>query len=63
MTIPNFSGDEDKDEISPGEWLRMIRKNYKAPSSTGIYLNGEAGNWWYSLDKGIGRSATWEVFE
>jgi hypothetical protein len=52
MTIPNFSGDEDKDEISPGEWLRMIRKNHKTPSLVGIYLNGEAGNWWYSLDEG-----------
>jgi hypothetical protein len=26
MTIPNFSGDEDKDEISPREWLRMVKE-------------------------------------
>jgi hypothetical protein len=26
MAIPNFSGDEDKDEINPIEWLRMIKK-------------------------------------
>jgi hypothetical protein len=26
MAIPKFTGDEDKDEIDPGEWLRMIKK-------------------------------------
>jgi hypothetical protein len=63
MTIPNFTRDEDKDEISLEEWLKMIRKNRKAPSLVGIYLNGEAGNWWYSLDEGTRQSTTWEVFE
>jgi hypothetical protein len=63
MAILNFSGDEDKDEISLGEWLRMIRKNHTTPSLVGIYLNGEVDNLWYSLDEGTRRSATWEVFE
>jgi hypothetical protein len=63
MTIPNFSGDEDKDKISPGEWLRMIRKNCKTPYGVCIYLNGEADKWWYSFDKDTRRSTTWEVFE
>jgi hypothetical protein len=63
MTIPNFSGDEDNDEISPGEWLRMIKKNCKTPFGAGICLNGEAGKWWYSFDEGTRRSTTWEVFE
>jgi hypothetical protein len=26
MEIPNFSGDEDKDEIGPMEWLRMVKE-------------------------------------
>ena len=63
MTIPNFSGDEDKDEISPGEQLRTIRKNRKTSYLVGIYFNGEVGNWWYRLDGVTRRSATWEVFE
>jgi hypothetical protein len=41
----------------------MIRKNRKTPSLVGIYLNGEASNWWYNLDESTRRSATWEVFE
>jgi hypothetical protein len=51
MAIPSFNGDEDKDEINPREWLRMIRKNCKTPSGVGLYLNVEACKWWYSFDK------------
>jgi hypothetical protein len=31
MEIPNFSGDEDKDEINPMEWLRMIKETDLSP--------------------------------
>jgi len=42
MEIPRFSRDEDTHEINPKEWLRMIRKNCKAPFGVGLDLNGEA---------------------
>jgi hypothetical protein len=32
MEIPQFSGDEDKDEINPMEWLRMENKIIITPS-------------------------------
>jgi len=50
MKIPIFSGNEDKDEIGPREWLKMIRKNFKTPSLVGIYFNGDVAKWWYILD-------------
>jgi hypothetical protein len=43
MEIPNFSGDEDKDEINPMEWLRMIKKTMiKTPFGESNYFYGEA---------------------
>jgi hypothetical protein len=31
MAIPRFTGDEDKDEINPMEWLRMVKEYDKTP--------------------------------
>jgi hypothetical protein len=63
MAIPSFSGDEDKDEINPGEWLRMIKENNLSPLKVVFYLRGEAFKWWDSLDEGTKNSPTWENFE
>jgi hypothetical protein len=64
MAIPKFTGDEDKDEINPMEWLRMIKKYFKTPFIGRIkYLSGEYFKWWDSLDEGTKLSPTWENFE
>jgi hypothetical protein len=44
MTMPIFSGDQDKDEINPREWLTMINKNYLKPFITTTFLTSEAFN-------------------
>jgi hypothetical protein len=31
MAIPKFTGDKDKDEIDPVEWLRMVKEHCKDP--------------------------------
>jgi hypothetical protein len=51
MEIPYFSGDKDKNEINPMEWLRMIRKTCKTPFGVSNYFYGEAQEWWMSIDK------------
>jgi hypothetical protein len=53
MAISKFIGDEDKDEIYPREWLRMIKKNNLRPLITIFYLRGESFKWWDILDEGI----------
>jgi hypothetical protein len=42
MTIPNFCGEEDKDEINLVEWLRTIKENGKTPLEESDYFYGEA---------------------
>jgi hypothetical protein len=32
MEIPKFTGDEDKDEINPMEWLRLVKEYGMNPS-------------------------------
>jgi hypothetical protein len=49
MKIPSFSRDEDKDEINPREWLRLIKEN-NLLLKVGFSLRGEAFRWWDSLD-------------
>jgi hypothetical protein len=67
MEIPNFSGDEDKYEINPMEWLRMI-KEYgmmisMSPSGVSFYFLGGASKWWKILDEDTRLYSTWEKFE
>jgi len=52
MAIPRFTRDEDKDEINPVEWLRMVKENCKTPFTTSLKLDDEYFNQWYSLDEG-----------
>jgi hypothetical protein len=51
MEIPKFTGDEDKDEINPMEWLRMVKEYDMNPSRESNYFFGEAWKWWMSIDK------------
>jgi hypothetical protein len=32
MEIPEFTRDEDKDEINPIEWLRLVKEYNRNPS-------------------------------
>ena len=63
MTIPNFSGDEDKDEINPIEWLRMKKKTDVSPFGEDFTFRGEASKWWDSLDEDTKLHSTWEESE
>jgi hypothetical protein len=38
MEIPQFTGDEDKDEINPMEWLRMEKEYDMTPSRKNIFF-------------------------
>jgi hypothetical protein len=55
MTIPNFNGDEDKDEITPIESLRMVNEDCMRisiiPCGTSFYFLGGYHKWWISLDE------------
>jgi chromosome segregation ATPase len=63
MEIPKFIGDEDKDEINPMEWLRMVKEYGMTPSRERIYFFGEAWKWWMSIDNDTRLNITWEAFE
>jgi hypothetical protein len=55
MTIPNFSGHEDKDEINPMEWLRMVKEYCMRTSKIpcGAYFSFLGGDYkcWRILDE------------
>jgi hypothetical protein len=38
MAIPKFTGDEDKDEINPMEWLRMVKEYDMNPSNKKLFF-------------------------
>jgi hypothetical protein len=67
MTITNFSGDEDKDEISPREWLRLVKEYFMRIGINHFLLSfsfsGEVHKWWRTLDEDIRFHSTWEEFE
>jgi hypothetical protein len=44
MAIPTFIEDEDKDEINPMAWLRMINKPEFKPCLAVFYFQGESSN-------------------
>jgi hypothetical protein len=51
MAIPRFIGDEDKDEINPMEWLRLVKEYYRNPLTTRNFFLGEYLKWWKSIDE------------
>jgi hypothetical protein len=63
MTIPRFTGDENKDEINPMEWLSLIKEYDRNPLTTRIYSFGEDQKYWMSIDKVTKWNLTWEKFE
>jgi len=63
MEIPYFSGDKDKNEINPEEWLRIIMKTFKTLFGASNQFYGESQEWWMSIDKDTRRNTTWDVFE
>jgi hypothetical protein len=60
MTIPKFTGDEDKDEIDQVKWLRMINEHDKDPLQESLKFDGENYKWWISLEEDIRLYSTWE---
>ena len=60
MAIPQFTRDEDKDEINPMEWLRMEKEYDMTPSRTKHYFSSESWNWWMSIDFDTRWNMTWE---
>jgi len=63
MKIPQFTGDKDKDEISPMEWLMMVKEYDMTPSRTKNCFSGESWNWWMSIDKDNNWKMSWEEFQ
>jgi hypothetical protein len=49
MTIPKFIGDEDKYEINPKEWLKIVKEHYKDNFQASLKFDGEGYKWWRSL--------------
>jgi hypothetical protein len=41
MEIPKFTGDEDKNEINPMEWLRLVKEYDRDPLIVRSYFFGE----------------------
>jgi hypothetical protein len=63
MTIHRFTRDEDKDEINPMEWLRMVKEPCRTIFGASLEFDGESFKWRDNLDEGTGFSPTWENFE
>jgi hypothetical protein len=49
MEIPSFSGDEDKDEINPEKWLRMVKEDILGPCRESFCFSREDSKWWNNL--------------
>jgi hypothetical protein len=63
MAIPRFTGNEDKDEMNPMEWLRLVKEYGRNPLTRIIYFFGESLKWWKSIDEYTRWNLTWEEFE
>jgi hypothetical protein len=67
MSIPNFCGDEEKDEINPMEWLRMVKEDRMrtgiSPCGACFSFWGRSHKWWRILDEDTRLHSTWEEFE
>jgi hypothetical protein len=67
MTIPNFSVDEDKDEISPMECLRTVKEYCMrigiSPCGASFSFLGGAHKWWRSLNEDTRLHFRWKEFE
>ena len=63
MEIPKFTGDEDKDEINPMEWLRLVKQYNMTLIKERDYFFDEYWKWWMSVDQNTRWHCTWEGFE
>ena len=63
MEIPKFTGDEDKYEINPMEWLRLVKEYNMTAMKERYYIFYEALKWWMSVDQNTRWNYTWEEFE
>jgi hypothetical protein len=51
MATHKFTRNEDKDEINPMEWLRLVKEYGMYPSEVERYFFGESWKWWMIIDK------------
>ena len=58
--MPIFSGDNDKYEINPLEWLKRIRKKYITSYGEKFQYSGEVEKWWMSIHNFNRKYITWE---
>ena len=63
MKIPQFTEDKDKDEISPMEWLMMVKEYDMTTSRTKNCFSSESWNWWMSIDEDNNWKMSWEEFQ
>jgi hypothetical protein len=63
MAIPNFCGDEDKNEINPKEWLRMVKKTDLIHFGAEFLFSVGDSMWWNSFDEDNRPYSAWEKFE
>ena len=63
MEIPKFTGDEDKDEINPMEWLKLVKEYNMNHTKARDYFFDEAWKWWMSVDQSTRWHCIWEEFE
>jgi hypothetical protein len=63
MELPNFIGDEYKDEINTMEWLRLVKDYNMTPRKERDYFFDEAWKWWMIDDQNTRWHCTWEEFE
>ena len=63
MGIPKFTGDEDKYEINPMEWLRLAKEYNMTPRKARDQFFDESWKWWMSVDQNTIWHCTWKEFE
>ena len=63
MTISKFTGDEDKDEINPMEWLRLVKEYNMTTVKERDYIFYEAWKWLMSVGQNTIWNYTCEEFE
>jgi hypothetical protein len=63
MAITLFCGDEDKDEINPKEWLRMVKNIGLIHFGECLGFGGVDSKWWNIFYEDTRLYSTWEKFE
>ena len=51
MEISKFTRDEDKYEINPMEWLRLVKEYDMTPTQVRNYFFGDAWKWWMNINQ------------